>query len=130
MDHYSQLMVYNWPYQTVYSFQQRGIERKEEHVLFNEPEFLKSKNSTENAGDMPGEDDPKEQPDAKPVRPLVRLLTLEEAEATENDPLLPRFLCGVCDAVSVMHNGQGIDNKPIPRPKGSKEVMLEHLAYV
>lgn len=131
LEHYSQLVVYNWPYPTVHSFQQKGIERKEEHVLFKEPEFLGSKSPAENSsGDTPGEDDAKERRDTRPAPPLVRLVTLEEAEAAENDSLSPKFLCGVCDAVSVLHNGQGVDNRPIPRPMGSKEVILEHLDNV
>ncbi|KAG8689944.1 hypothetical protein FRC11_014752 [Ceratobasidium sp. 423] len=65
-----------------------------------------------------------------PVRPLVKLLTIEELNALENEPLPAQFACGVCEQVADLHNGQGAGGKPIPRPQGSREVMIEHLVDV
>ncbi|CAE6438796.1 unnamed protein product [Rhizoctonia solani] len=67
---------------------------------------------------------------AASVRPLVRLLTDEELHSLENEPLPAQFACGICEQVADLHNGQGPDEKPIPRPQGSREVMIEHLVDV
>jgi hypothetical protein len=128
-------MVYNWPFSTVYSLQVKGIECKEEHTLYKEPirpgcaspsaspsvSPLASPKAAPQVPEAP-------EPEPKPVQKLVRLLTLEEAEAAE--AVLPQFACAVCDAVGNLHNDDGVNGRPIPRPKGSREVMLEHLANV
>jgi hypothetical protein len=64
------------------------------------------------------------------TRPLVRLLTIDELNSLESQPLPTYFTCGICDQVADLHNGQGLDGKPIPRPKGSRETMIKHLADV
>ncbi|CAE6485419.1 unnamed protein product [Rhizoctonia solani] len=123
--HYSQYTTYNWNFRIIYSLQTTGIVCREEH---DEPE-------DPNIGLQIGDDivDGKLETQANsptPARPLVRLLTAEELNTLENEPLPAQFACGVCEQVADLHNGQGANGKPIPRPQGSREVMIEHLVDV
>ncbi|CCO30614.1 hypothetical protein BN14_04644 [Rhizoctonia solani AG-1 IB] len=118
--HYARSVTYNWNFPITCSLRTEGIECKEEH---SEPKDfeMRKRNSID------------EQPEVQAyptTRPLVRLLTIDELNSLESQPLPTYFTCGICDQVADLHNGQGLDGKPIPRPKGSRETMIKHLADV
>ncbi|KEP55695.1 hypothetical protein V565_001510 [Rhizoctonia solani 123E] len=123
--HYSRYTTYNWNFRIVYSLQTTGIVCREEHGE------LEDHNPTTQIGDdiIDGQSETDVNPPA-PIRPLVRLLTVEELSSLENEPLSAQFACGICEQVADLHNGQGSDGKPIPRPQGAREVMIEHLVDV
>ncbi|CAE6405071.1 unnamed protein product [Rhizoctonia solani] len=120
LTHYARSKTYNWNFPITCSLRTEGIECREEHGETKGP-----------GAPIRSSIDEQSQVQAQPTtRPLVRLLTTEELNSLENEPLPTQFTCGVCDQVADLHNGQGLDGKPIPRPKGSREVMVEHLVDV
>ncbi|GAB1523607.1 hypothetical protein RhiTH_006757 [Rhizoctonia solani] len=118
--HYARNVTYNWNFPITCSLRAEGIECKEEHGGFKS-NVIGTRNKTR----------ADEQSEFQvTTRPLVRLLSIDELNSLESEPLSTQFTCGVCDQVADLHNGQGLDGKPIPRPKGSREVMIEHLLDV
>ncbi|CAE6429500.1 hypothetical protein ACGC1H_000908 [Rhizoctonia solani] len=123
--HYSRYTTYNWNFRIVYSLQNAGIVCREEHG-----ELEDHNPASQIGGDVIDSQPETHVNPSTPIRPLVRLLTVEELNSLENDPLPAQFACGICEQVADLHNGQGSDGKPIPRPQGSREVMIEHLVDV
>ncbi|CAE6443571.1 unnamed protein product [Rhizoctonia solani] len=123
--HYSRYTTYNWNFRIIYSLQTTGIVCREEHGELDEHKLR-----TQTAGASVNGESEASVDSAALGRPLVKLLTVEELDARENEAVLAQFACGVCEQVADLHNGQGPDGKPIPRPQGSREVMIEHLVDV
>ncbi|KDN48098.1 hypothetical protein RSAG8_03114, partial [Rhizoctonia solani AG-8 WAC10335] len=123
--HYSRYTTYNWNFRIIYSLQTTGIVCREEHgELEDHNPAIKTVDDV-----VDGQSETHVNP-TTPARPLVRLLTVEELDSLENEPLQAQFACGICEQVADLHNGQGPDGKPIPRPQGSREVMIEHMIDV
>ncbi|KAH7343976.1 hypothetical protein B0J17DRAFT_198169 [Rhizoctonia solani] len=123
--HYSRYTTYNWNFQITYSLQTTGIVCREEHGDLDDYR-LRAKTAS---GGANGQPKASVNPDAL-GRPLVKLLTAGELNTLENEAVPAQFMCGVCEQVADLHNGQGPDGKPIPRPQGSREVIIEHLVDV
>lgn len=123
--HYAKYATYNWNFRILYSLQTTGIVCREEH---GELENCNTRAQT-GGGTVDGQSETCVNPPAS-GRPLVRLLTVEELNGLQNEAPSTQFACGVCEQVADLHNGQGPDGKLIPRPKGTREVMIEHLVDV
>ncbi|KAJ1308465.1 hypothetical protein OPQ81_004169 [Rhizoctonia solani] len=122
--HYSRYTTYNWNFRIVYSLQATGIVCREEHSELGDHNL-----GIQNGGDIGGRPETQMNP-ATSIRSLVKLLTVEELNALDSEPSPAQFACGVCEQVADLHNGHGPDGRPIPRPQGSREVMIEHLVDV
>lgn len=119
-------MVYNWPFSTAYTLQQRGIECLEEHTVHKQGQAWRDLTLGRTCG---SEGTMADSPDHEATVPLVEIVSWEEADAAELEFASPEFACDVCNTVADAHE-EGVNGKPIPRPKGSKQVILEHLENV
>ncbi|QRV72612.1 hypothetical protein RhiJN_00626 [Ceratobasidium sp. AG-Ba] len=63
------------------------------------------------------------------TKPLVRILSLEEAESALKDESGEVVRCGICEAVAEGDDGSG-PSAPMPRPEGLREVIVRHLIDV
>jgi hypothetical protein len=105
----------------------QGIKFNDEHAT---PEDRIESRSVEAKAEKPATaKDSELGPELKPMKPLVTILTVEEAEEALAKESFPQVRCGTCE--SVADNDEGHWNgEPVLRPKGSREVMIEHLVDV
>ncbi|KAF8607777.1 hypothetical protein BDV93DRAFT_603554 [Ceratobasidium sp. AG-I] len=134
LDHYSESEKLHWN-STVSSFCAKGIAFNELHkVPFEKP--LKPQRSVYQPGESrirtrPGGPFNKRTsttPDPTTTKPMVKVLTIEEAEAMLLTPApVPLMGCQFCEAVVLAFQPRDGWRAP-PRPRGSREEMIQHLA--
>ncbi|KAG9124320.1 hypothetical protein FRC07_012043 [Ceratobasidium sp. 392] len=68
-------------------------------------------------------------PESNSARPLVKILSTEEAEEALAAASIPGPVkCGICESVAESNDDHF--GGPMPRPKGSREVIVQHLVDV
>lgn len=71
---------------------------------------------------------PEPQPGPSAMKPMVKILTVEEAEAVLLAPTPPPTTgCQFCEAVALAFEPKEGKKEPL-RPRGSREEMIQHLA--
>lgn len=132
LDHYSQSENLHWSL-TVSSFREKGIAFNELHkVPLEKP--TQPNGSVRSYGSRirirPNEiigRSTSTTPDPDATKPMVKIVTIEEAETALSVPLpVPLIGCQFCEAVALTFQPRDGWKTP-PRPRGSREEMIRHL---